>query len=48
MLNVLIDSVDWFEVLFNAPICFSGFGVGLCVRGFICDCVAAPVEVQQW
>lgn len=42
MIAYLLDSVDWFEVMLNAPIAFSGFGVGLCVRSFVSDCINAP------
>lgn len=38
MIDYLLNNVDWFQVLFNSPICVSGFGIGLCVRGLIVDC----------
>lgn len=37
MLFVLIDGIDWLEVVLNSPICFSGFGVGLCLNACVAD-----------
>lgn len=33
----ITDCIDWVQVLMNAPVCVSLFGVGLCLRGLAAD-----------